>query len=111
MGAHWPVSQPRLVLVAGWVLTHGARAEVRAFRSPLSLERAEGMMHSCSALAGALPELHVVWHLLPSCPGQGLPWGMCGLSQPGGGRQRLCRVLGHQAGALAWIPSSAVLTE
>lgn len=66
MEAHWPVSQPRFVLVAGWVLTHGARGEVRAFRSSLSLERAEGMMHSCSALAGALPELHMVWHLPPS---------------------------------------------
>ena len=101
---------PSLFLVAGWVLTHGARGEVRAFRSSLSLEWVEGTMHSCSALAGSLPELHVVWHLRPSCPGQGLPWGMCGLSQPGGGRQRLCRILGQQAGALAWISSSAVLT-
>ena len=99
-----------LFLVAGGVLTHGTRGEVSAFKSSLSLEWVECMMDCCSSLAGSLPELHLVWHLLPSCPGQGLLWGMCRLSQPGGGRQSLCRILG-QAGAPAWIPSSAVLTE
>lgn len=45
----------------------------------------------------------------PPAQGRGCH-GECVGSQPGGGRQRLCRILGQQAGALAWIPSSAVLT-